>query len=144
MSEIVTPFFWDQACAHLIERDRVMRRLIPALGDARLQAQGDAFTTLARSIIGQQISNVKAKAIWQSMVALWPDAVEEKILPSEVLKLDAQSLRELGIPARKADYLFDLARHFESGALHVQDWSSMDGRDCADGLGSASWSRGCV
>jgi DNA-3-methyladenine glycosylase II len=36
-----------------------MKRLIPQFGDACLQSRGDAFTTLARSIVGQQIS-VKA------------------------------------------------------------------------------------
>jgi DNA-3-methyladenine glycosylase II len=55
----VTPNYWDDACKHLTRRDRVMRKLIPQFGQARLQCRGDAFTTLARSIVGQQIS-VKA------------------------------------------------------------------------------------
>ena len=32
-----------------------MKRLIPQFGDACLQSRGDAFSTLARSIVGQQI-----------------------------------------------------------------------------------------
>ena len=51
----VTPHYWDEACKHLARRDRVLRKLIPQLGAGRLQSRGDAFTTLARSIVGQQI-----------------------------------------------------------------------------------------
>jgi len=46
------PEYWDDACRHLVKRDRVMKKLIPKFGDARLQSNGDAFTTLARSIVG--------------------------------------------------------------------------------------------
>ena len=54
--EIITPTYWDDACRHLARRDRVMKKLIPKFGEARLQSRGDAFTTLARSIVGQQIT----------------------------------------------------------------------------------------
>ena len=50
------PSYWDEACRHLAKRDRVMKKLIPKFGDARLQSNGDAFTTLARSIVGQQVA----------------------------------------------------------------------------------------
>ena len=53
------PTYWEEACKHLAKKDRVMRRLIPQFGDACLESRGDAFVTLARSIVGQQIS-VKA------------------------------------------------------------------------------------
>ena len=49
--EGVTPPYWDEACRHLAKRDRVMKKLIPKFGEARLQSRGDAFTTLARSIM---------------------------------------------------------------------------------------------
>jgi len=42
------PAYWDDACRHLVKRDRVMKKLIPQFGDARLQSNGDPFTTLAR------------------------------------------------------------------------------------------------
>src|SRR3954471_19239071 len=58
------PGYWDDACRHLSRRDRVMKKLIPKFGDARLQCRGDAFTTLARSIVGQQISVKAAQSVW--------------------------------------------------------------------------------
>ncbi|HSQ51120.1 MAG TPA: hypothetical protein VLL94_07610 [Nitrospiraceae bacterium] len=60
----VVPDYWDDACRHLGRRDRVMRKLIPKFGEARLQSRGDAFTTLARSIVGQQISVKAAQSVW--------------------------------------------------------------------------------
>ena len=64
----VTPDYWEEACKHLVKKDRVMKRLIPQFGDACLQSRGDPFITLARSIVGQQIS-VKAAQIkkWSEM-----------------------------------------------------------------------------
>ena len=58
-----TPAYWDDACKHLMKKDRVMKRLIPQFGDACLQTRGDAFATLARSIVGQQISVKAAQTV---------------------------------------------------------------------------------
>ncbi len=61
--ELVTPAYWQDACKHLSKRDRVMRKLIADHGSAGLQSRGDAFTTLARSIVGQQISVKAAQSV---------------------------------------------------------------------------------
>ena len=63
MSRIITPAYWDEACKHLAKRDRVMRKLIPRYAEGRLQSRGDAFTTLARSVVGQQISVKAAQTV---------------------------------------------------------------------------------
>ena len=122
--EEVTPHYWDEACKHLIKRDRVMRKLIPQFGEARLQCRGDAFTTLVRSIVGQQISVAAAQAVWNRFVALLPDNAWA-IQPQAVLSLGATLLREVGFSARKIEYVTDLAQHFVSGAVHVNQWDTM-------------------
>lgn len=119
---LVTPDYWDEACKHLARRDRVMRKLIPQFGEARLQSRGDAFTTLARSIVGQQISVKAAQSVWERFAAL----VTSRMAPAAVLDLDPQVMRAVGLSARKVDYLLDLARHFEDGAVHVKRWAEMD------------------
>ncbi|MGA0613037.1 DNA-3-methyladenine glycosylase family protein [Caldimonas sp. KR1-144] len=119
---LVTPDYWDEACKHLSRRDRVMRKLIPQFGEARLQSRGDAFTTLARSIVGQQISVKAAQSVWERFAALLP----ARIAPLAVLELDPTSMRSVGLSARKVDYLLDLARHFEDGTVHVKRWADMD------------------
>ena len=121
----VTPEYWDDACKHLTRRDRVMKKLIPKFGEARLQSRGDAFTTLARSIVGQQISVKAAQSVWDKLVALL-DAPSTRLSPQLVEARAASTLRETGLSLRKAEYLLDLAQHFSSGAVHVQQWRQMD------------------
>lgn len=115
------PDYWEEACRHLVRRDRVMKRLIPMFGDACLQTRGDAFTTLARSIVGQQISVKAAQSVWDRF-ALLP----RRMVPAQVLKLKVDDMRAAGLSARKVEYLVDLALHFDSGAVHQSDWHAMD------------------
>ena len=64
-----TPDYWLEACKHLVKKDRVMKRLIPQYPDTTLQSRGDAFSTLARSIVGQQISVKAAQTVWHRFEA---------------------------------------------------------------------------
>ncbi|QHJ01361.1 DNA-3-methyladenine glycosylase 2 family protein [Xylophilus rhododendri] len=118
---VVTPDYWQAACEHLQARDRVMKRLIPQFGDACLQSRGDAFTTLARSIVGQQISVKAAQAVWTRFAAL-----PRRMTAANVLKLKVDDMRAAGLSARKVEYIVDLAMHFASGAVHVKSWEAMD------------------
>ena len=118
---IATPAYWAEACKHLVKKDRVMKRLIPQFGDACLQSRGDAFVTLARSIVGQQISVKAAQSVWDKF-ALLP----RKITPANVLKLKVDDMRSAGLSARKIEYLVDLSLHFDSGAVYVAKWSDME------------------
>ena len=115
-----TPAFWEDACKHLMKKDRVMRRLIPQFGDACLQTRGDAFVTLARSIVGQQISVKAAQTVWDRFAAL-----PSQIAPAHVLRLKVDDMRAAGLSARKVEYLVDLALHFDNGSLHVDSWVDM-------------------
>ncbi len=120
----ITPDYWDDACAHLIKRDRVLKKLIPQFGEARLQNRGDAFTTLARSVVGQQISVKAAQSVWDRFVAL-VGGTSQRLAPSAVIAQSVVSLRTAGLSARKSEYLLDLARHFTSGEVHVKQWQDM-------------------
>jgi DNA-3-methyladenine glycosylase II len=121
---LVTPDYWDEACKHLAKRDRVMRKLIPQLGEGRLESRGDAFTTLARSIVGQQISVAAAQTVWDRFAALLDGS--GRVRPVEVLALDVSAMRGAGLSARKVEYLRDLAVHFDAGKVHVKAWAAMD------------------
>ncbi len=122
---IVTPAYWDDACRHLSKRDRVMKKLIPKFGEGRLQSRGDAFTTLARSIVGQQISVKAAQSVWDRFAALMTEP-STRLRPSAVIGLEVEAMRGAGLSARKVEYLRDLAQHFDSGAVHVLQWQEMD------------------
>ena len=116
-----TPAYWDEACKHLMKKDRVMKRVIPLHGDACLQTRGDAFTTLARSIVGQQISVKAAQTVWDRFASL-----PRKMTPAHVLKLKVDDMRAAGLSARKVEYLVDLSLHFDSGQVRAAAWEDMD------------------
>ena len=118
--ERITPDYWDEACRHLSKKDRVLKRLIPQFGDACLQSRGDAFTTLARSIVGQQISVKAAQTVWDRFAKL-----PRRMTAGNVLKLKVDDMQAAGLSARKIEYLVDLALHFDSGAIHVDAWKAM-------------------
>ncbi|MCB4365865.1 DNA-3-methyladenine glycosylase 2 family protein [Hydrogenophaga taeniospiralis] len=115
------PDYWVEACRHLMKRDRVMKKLIPLHGGVSLQSRGDAFVTLARSIVGQQISVKAAQSVWDRFAVL-----PKKMLPSQVLKLKVDDMRAAGLSARKVEYLVDLALHFANNQVHVDAWEEMD------------------
>jgi DNA-3-methyladenine glycosylase II len=114
------PDYWEEACRHLARKDRVMKRLIPQFGDACLQSRGDAFTTLARSIVGQQISVKAAQTVWDRFAKL-----PRRMSAAHVLKLKVDDMQAAGLSARKIEYLVDLALHFDSGAIHADAWKAM-------------------
>jgi DNA-3-methyladenine glycosylase II len=117
----VTPDYWEEACKHLVKKDRVMKRLIPQFGDACLQSRGDPFITLARSIVGQQISVKAAQSVWDRFAVL-----PRKLTPANVLKLKVDDMRAAGLSARKVEYLVDLSLNFDSGNLQIKKWAEMD------------------
>lgn len=102
-----------------------MKKLIPQFGEARLETRGDAFTTLARSIVGQQISVKAAESVWTRFAALLGPA-GKRVLPAAVLAQTPEALRGAGLSLRKVEYLRDLAGHFEAGSVHVKQWAQMD------------------
>jgi DNA-3-methyladenine glycosylase II len=111
------PDYWHEASRQLAVADPVMAMLAGRYAEVSLASRGDAFSTLARSIVGQQISVKAADSVWSRLCAQLP-----AITPALVLAVDVQSLRACGLSARKVEYLVDLAGHFASGALAVECW----------------------
>ncbi len=121
----VSPDYWDEACRHLSERDRVMQKLISLFGEARLQSKGDAFTTLARSIVGQQVSVQSAQAVWDRLVAL-AGCTAGHIQPTMISQLLPEAMRQVGLSSRKIEYLKDLTAYFQARLVHVSPWHTMN------------------
>ncbi|MEW6759799.1 MAG: DNA-3-methyladenine glycosylase 2 family protein [Pseudomonadota bacterium] len=119
--ELTVPAYWAEAKAALMERDRIMNKLIPQIGDLHLRGQPDPFTTLARSIVGQQVTPKAADAAWAKLLAISP-----KLSPAQVIKAGAGELAGCGLSKRKTEYILDLADHFKAKRVHADLWSQMD------------------
>jgi len=116
----MTPDYWQRASAELAQNDPVMAELVARFAGLSLVSRGDPFVTLARSIVGQQISLKAADSVWSRLCAALP-----LLTPGEVLASDPATLRSCGLSGRKVEYLGDLARHFSSGLIHLDHWSAM-------------------
>ena len=120
--EEIAPDYWEQACKELMKQDRILKKIIPKIGTGFLVTRGDSFNTLARSIVGQQISVAAAQSVWNKVLV----ASKKKVTPKNILALSVEELRAAGLSGRKVEYIRDLADHFDSGRLHANQWKDMD------------------
>ncbi|MDA8716840.1 DNA-3-methyladenine glycosylase 2 family protein [Alphaproteobacteria bacterium] len=82
-----------------------------------------SFETLARSIIGQQISRAAASAIWTRMRD--QDHSNAPIIASK----QPDDLMPFGLSRRKAEYLIGIADEIQSGRLDLASLAEMSGED---------------
>jgi DNA-3-methyladenine glycosylase II len=115
------PTYWNRAKRALARRDKVLAGIIRSHPRIALEPRGEPFFTLARSIVGQQISVKAAASIWTRLVALAP-----RMLPQQVLEAGNTGLVSCGLSRRKAEYVADLARHFVDRSLLVAEWAEME------------------
>jgi DNA-3-methyladenine glycosylase II len=113
--------YWIRAKRALARSDPVLARIIRDHPRIALERRGEPFYTLARSVVGQQISVKAAARIWARVLALAP-----RMIPGEIVDAKHANLVACGLSQRKAEYLAGLARHFIDGSLHVSAWHGMD------------------
>ena len=119
---VVKPEYWDAAVSHLMRRDRIMKKLIPKFPNISLVSRGNPFMTLARSIVGQQISVKAAESVWQRLLL----ECGKRPTPASVQKAGAEKLRAAGLSGRKAEYILDLSTHFSEKRVQPKKWVAMD------------------
>jgi DNA-3-methyladenine glycosylase II len=108
------PTYWPRAKRALTAADPVLGGIIHRHPRVALATRGDPFCTLARSIVGQQISVKAADAVWARLLAACP-----QMTPRAILRKRATTLRGCGLSERKVEYVLDLARHFERDHIDV-------------------------
>lgn len=115
-----SPEYWETALQALSAADPLMHALARSYAHERLQRRGAAFETLARAIVGQQISVRAADTVWARLRAA---CVVE---PDAIVRMPTTALRACGLSGNKAAFLHDLARHFSEGLIDEAAWADMD------------------
>jgi DNA-3-methyladenine glycosylase II len=118
---VSTPEYWEEATRELSARDPVLSKLATRYSGLVVGSRGDAFSTLARAIVGQQISVKAAQSVWDRLVAELTE-----MTPALLAGADLARLRTCGLSGQKASYLLDLAQRFGSGALDATRWTTLD------------------
>ncbi len=109
---------------HLARVDPVMARIMAKVGPCRIALRRERFPALARAIIFQQLAGAAARAIHDRFVAMYPGSGFPT--PAQVLATPNEKMRAVGLSAKKALYIKDLARHIADGLLNFHRFSRMD------------------
>ena len=94
------PYFWITAKKELKKKDVKLGKIIDSYPNDFLFSKSDPFITLARSIVGQQISVKAAQSVWDKLI------LKIKIITPEVISLThSNSLKSAGLSRQKVLYL---------------------------------------
>ncbi len=114
------PEYWDRAKRALARRDPVMGAIMRRHPGVFMMRRGEPFMTLARAIVGQQISVKAAQSVWDRLTACVGEMTAEGVLAKP-----RPELRACGLSDRKTEYIADMAQHFADGRIHVHRWPQM-------------------
>ncbi len=104
-----------RAVKALCRRDPALRPLVAAHGHPNLVRTRNAFESLGRAIVYQQLSGKAAGTIYRRFLGLYPGA--RFPTPTRLAATRPDDLRRVGLSRQKASYLLDLADKFASGAV---------------------------
>lgn len=115
-----TPDYWAKAKRELAKADPVMGGLIRRYKGETLASRGSAYFSLARAIVGQQISVKAADSVWKKLEA----GLGGEVTPAAVLAVTADQLRACGLSGQKALYMQELSQYFAQPKR--RSWHRMD------------------
>jgi DNA-3-methyladenine glycosylase II len=126
---------------HLVEFDKKLAPVIKSSGPCRLKPHKDHYGELVGSIVGQQLSAAAAGTIWRRVLDLFGGKMP---LPQQLIKIDDQKLRDVGLSWAKVRYVKDLAQHILDGRLDLEHISTMPNEQLIEQLtavkGIGEWS----
>jgi len=111
--KLATPENLQKAAEHLA-RDPVLAPVIARAGVATLKPHTNYYASLVSSILSQQLSVKAADAIEKRFLALFDDQLPT---PEQIINVDIETLRGLGISYAKGKYIHDLAQHIIDGKV---------------------------
>lgn len=123
------PIFWSFAKKYLKKKDKRLAIIIESYPNDFLYTKSDPFMTLARSIVGQQISVKAAQSVWDKLVIKIG-----KINANKIKKTHSNTLKSIGLSRQKVSYLKNLADAFLNNQLRLQLWNKMNDEEIIEDL----------
>jgi DNA-3-methyladenine glycosylase II len=118
--EYITPVYWEEAKTALSAADAILGNIIQQYQGEILEGKADAFHTLARAIVGQQISVKAADAVWLKLQNHFGN-----ITPRKMQEATEETYRSCGLSQMKASYMADLVHFFLKRRHLERDWAEM-------------------
>jgi DNA-3-methyladenine glycosylase II len=102
------PAYWQDSLQYLTSADKTLGDVISQHKDYSITARGEAYETLLRAIVGQQISVKAAASVWNKIVDLI-----KIIEPNKVLSTSKEKLKLCGLSKQKTQYILNISEHFK-------------------------------
>ena len=119
-NNIKPPIFWQKAKKILSKKDNKLSKIIKSYPDDFLFSKSDPFYTLARSIVGQQISVKSAQSVWNKL-----EIKIIRIKPKIIATTHSGTLKSVGLSRQKVGYLKNLANAFIEKKIKIKTWEKM-------------------
>ena len=130
-----------EAEEYLADADKKLAPIITASGPCRISPHTDHYGELVSNIVGQQLSTKAAYSIWQRVLGLFDGKMPT---PEQLIKIDDQKLRDVGLSWAKVRYVKDLATHIIDGRLDINHIATMPNEQLIEQLtavkGIGEWS----
>lgn len=124
----------QQALDHLTAADTKLAAWMERIGPCTMAFHPPEFSTLARSIVFQQLSGKAAATIYKRLEdAMGPDGVR----PEGILRLEPEAMKPLGLSGQKAKYLRSLAEKTLDGTIDFASLPSLSDEEVIAHLTSA-------
>tara|TARA_B100001059_G_C17761043_1_gene542842 strand:+ start:123 stop:749 length:627 start_codon:yes stop_codon:yes gene_type:complete len=123
------PIFWTKAKRELKKKDKKLGKIIDSYPKDFLFTKSDPFLTLARSIVGQQISVKAAQSVWDKLILKIG-----KIHPDVIYKSHTNTLKSTGLSRQKVMYLKNLANAFINKNIKIKLWNNMSDDEIIEDL----------
>ncbi len=128
----------DDVSLALADADPALGAVVKRVGAISLSPPSDPFVALTRSIVGQQLSERAARAIFGKLSAAFD------ITPEAVASADEVALREAGLSRQKSSYVQEAARRFLVGDFDPSQLEGLNDEDAVSELmrlrGVGPWS----
>ena len=122
----------SEASTFLFNADSEIRSLINSINLSQRKPEKDYFLSLIRSIIYQQLSGKSAKAIFDRFVLLFSN--KENLIPENIIKLDFELIRSVGLSKSKVNYIKNIAEAFIDGTIDYENFETYSDKDVMEQL----------
>ena len=123
--------YGEKETDYLKSRDKRLSQIIDRIGPIRRPVDGDLFSSVARHIVGQQISTKAQRTVWARMRGALGEVNERTVLAA-----GAGALQALGMTFKKAGYIADFAARVRSGAFDLNAVERMPDAEAIAALSS--------
>ena len=127
-----TPNYWNKAKGYLMQKDKVMKRIIKNYPNSNLTTRRDVFFSLCKSIIGQQISVAAANSVFFKFKL----ACKGKINPKNVSLIKTTNLKKCGLSRQKAKGIKELSKKFLNKSFNPKLINKMSDEEAIEYLSS--------